>query len=276
MKKLSLALVAVTVLTLAPATAFAKEDGKVSSILFTCNMDFRATGKSVYVGLGWSDIKGKGTISCYDLIHGTTELLPIRVKAKGPGAGLGVTGLILSGAVAGVGVERGPQDLIGRYVAIRGNAAVGVGAGGAVGLRVSKGGITVPVSVQAQSGLGAGIDLLWLKIESDGDPRTEPAAPPVATTTSATAATTAATSADASADDDDDADSATSVAATSAASAATEVAAAPAPAPAPSVSAPASAASAAKANVVYLQEGQPLEILDGKGRVVQTIYLKRK
>ncbi len=315
MMKLGFALAALTALTLAPATAFAKKEGRVDSILFTCNMSFRATGKSIYVGLGWSNIKGNGTISCYDLVHGTTEILPIKVRVKGPGAGLGVTGLVLSGAVAGVGVERGPQDLIGRYIAVRGNAAVGVGVGGAVGLRVSKGGITVPVSVQGQSGLGVGVDLLSIKIESDGDPRVE-ATPVVATAPVTTAPqvrapqTVAATSQAATVVESEDADEvsvsaaaeanaeadtanaraaaeakaaaeaqAANARAAAAASAVVEsapvIATAPTVAPTRLAPAPSQTVASAKSNVVYLQEGQPLQILDAHGRVIQTIYLKK-
>ena len=287
MKKLGFALAAMTAMTLAPTTAFAKNphvEGKVTSILYSCNMDFRATGKSIYIGLGWSNIKGRGTISCYDLLHGTTEILPIKVRVKGPGAGLGVTGLVISGVAAGVGVQRGPEDLIGRYLAVRANAAVGVGAGAAVGLRVSKGGITVDLSVQGETGLGVGVDLLSLKIEPDGDRRIE-AAPPrtvpaesVVTTDSpakAESAVTATAVASAAADADDDAD-AESESAQAEATAQAEVVTAPvrqAPRSAP-VAQPASAS--AKSNIVYLQEGQPLEILDAKGKVIQRIYLKQK
>ena len=254
MKILGYALTALTVL----AAPFAQAgdgkydgerhiEGKVTSILYSCNMNFRATGKSIYIGLGWSDIHGKGEISCYDLLHGTTEILPIKVKAKGPGAGLGVTGLVLSGAVAGVGVEKGPDSLLGHYVAVRGNAAVGVGAGGAVGLRVSKGGVTVDVSVQAETGLGAGVDLLWLNIEPDGDRRIEAAQPPTQPVQAA----------------------------------APQVRPQPFPIPPPPVAGGTTAIAVSqekttteKTNIVYLQEGQPLQILDGKGNVIQTIYLK--
>jgi hypothetical protein len=318
MKMLVFALTAVTALTLAPATAFAKREGNVDSILFTCNMAFRATGKSIYIGLGWSNIKGQGSISCYDLVHGTTQILPIKVRVKGPGAGLGVTGLVLSGAVAGVGVQRGPEDLIGKYVAIRGNAAVGVGVGGAVGLRISKGGITVPVSVQGQSGLGVGVDLLSVKIESDGDMRVEQptvvvTAParqaPVVTAPAPQASVEAEAQAQASTSDDDDTEaqaeasaqaqiddanaSAAASAASQASSSANQAAAASqasaavttapviatAPTVAPTRYTPAPATTqtvaGAKSNVVFLQEGQPLQILDAHGRVIQTIYLKK-
>ncbi|MBL7689841.1 MAG: hypothetical protein JNJ49_17530 [Bdellovibrionaceae bacterium] len=202
----------------------ASADEQVSSLLFTCNLSFKATGKSIYVGVGYTDVEGSGTISCYDLLTGATQHLPVKVKARGPGAGLGVTGLVLSGAATGVGVTKGPENLLGRYGMIRGNAAVGVGAAGGVALRLSNGSVTIDVSLEAQSGLGAGVDLLWIDIESDGSVRTELAKAPAA----------------------------------------------------PVIAAPATPqpvrVSASK--TIYLSEGQPLQIIDSQGRVLQTIYLK--
>jgi hypothetical protein len=204
----------------------ANADEKVSSLLYSCNLSFRATGRSIYLGVGYTDIHGKGTISCYDLLTGATQHLPIKVKARGPGAGLGITGLVLSGSAIGVGVSTGPEELIGHYVTVRGNAAVGVGAAGGVSLRLSKGNVSVDVSVEGQTGLGAGVDLLWVDLEADGPARTEaaPTPPPVA---------------------------------------------APEPAqPTPVTVAP--------SRVIYLSEGQPLVLVDSKGKVIETIYLKSK
>ncbi len=203
----------------------ASADEQVSSLLFTCNLSFKATGKSIYVGVGYTDVEGSGTISCYDLLTGATQHLPVKVKARGPGAGLGVTGLVLSGAATGVGVTKGPENLLGRYGMIRGNAAVGVGAAGGIALRLSNGSVTIDVSLEAQSGLGAGVDLLWIDIESDGAIRTElakTAAPPVIA--------------------------------------------------APAAQQQPIRVSASK--TIYLSEGQPLQIIDSQGRVLQTIYLK--
>ncbi|MBK7892949.1 MAG: hypothetical protein IPJ84_19465 [Bdellovibrionales bacterium] len=172
----------ITIVTSGAFSSPASADDQVSSLLFTCNLSFKATGKSIYVGVGYTDVEGSGTISCYDLLTGATQHLPVKVKARGPGAGLGVTGLVLSGAATGVGVTKGPENLLGRYGMIRGNAAVGVGAAGGVALRLSNGSVTVDVSLEAQSGLGAGVDLLWIDIESDGAIRTEAAkiaTPPV-------------------------------------------------------------------------------------------------
>ncbi|RYZ68172.1 MAG: hypothetical protein EOP05_16735, partial [Proteobacteria bacterium] len=74
MSLLNWAMVAVaasTSLAVAPAAhASDSSDEKVSSLLYSCNLSFRATGRSIYLGIGYTDIKGKGTISCYDLLTG--------------------------------------------------------------------------------------------------------------------------------------------------------------------------------------------------------------
>lgn len=225
-----------TALSAAPAPAKADE-GKVSSILYTCNLSFKADGRSIYLGVGYTDVEGTGTISCYDLLTGATQRLPVKVKARGPGAGLGVTGLTLSGAATGVGVSTGPDALLGRYLMARGNAAVGIGAGAGAGLRLSKGSVTVDVSIDAQSGLGAGVDLLFIDIERNGQvaieaAKTEPVAQvaPTATQTEILYPT--------------------------------RVAVQPVP------------VRVSNSKTIYVTEGQPLEIVDAHGRVLQTIYLK--
>ena len=218
----------ITALALGASLAFAPraeaDEGKVTSILYTCNLSFHASGKSIYVGVGYTDVNGSGTISCYDLLTGATQRLPVKVKARGPGAGLGVTGLTISGAATCVGVTKGPENLLGRYMMLRGNAAVGVGAAAGAGLRLSNGSVTVDVSLEAHSGLGAGVDLLFIDIEGDGALAVEPAktAPAVAVTNTA----------------------------------------------------PLQAVRVNNAKTIYLSEGQPLEIVDANGRVLQTIYLK--
>lgn len=202
---------------------------KVSSILYTCNLSFKADGSSTYIGVGYTDIRGSGTISCYDLLTGATERIPVKVTTRGPGIGLGRTGLALSGTATGVGITAGPQSLLGRYVMVRGNAAVGIGASAGAGLRVSKGSVSVDVAIEAQSGLGAGIDLLWIDIESNG--------PAIIEAPKVTAAQNIAVQ------------------------------------NVPAQNAPMRVSTS---KVIYLAEGQPLEIVDGNGRVLETIYLKMK
>lgn len=144
------------------------EEGKVTSLLYNCNLSFSAHGNSIYIGLGYTHLEGKGRLSCYDLLTGASEHIDIKVNAVGPGVGLGVTGLNVSGAAVGIKISRGPESLLGRYVSVRANAAVGIGAAASIPIRFSKDDVSINVEAEGQSGLGAGIDLLAIDIEADG------------------------------------------------------------------------------------------------------------
>jgi hypothetical protein len=217
------------------------DEGKVSSILYSCNLSFHATGKSIYIGVGYTDINGKGTLSCYDFLTGATEHIPLKVTVRGPGAGLGVTGLAISGGAVGIGVTRGPESLLGRYLAVRGNAAVGIGVGAATALRLSNGAATIDVSLQAQTGLGAGVDILSVELAADGEKtiETAPVAPQPAPAP---------------------------------APAPTQVASAPV---APAVTAAPSPVVVRAAKVLYVHENQPVHLVDSQGRLLQVVYLRK-
>lgn len=160
-------------MTMAAAPAMAQgqpiEEGKVTSILYTCSLDFKAAGHSIYVGLGYTDLHGDGQIICYDYLTGHTERIPLRVTLRGPGAGLGVTGLIVSGGISGIGLTRGPESLLGRYLTVRASAAVGVGVGAATSLKVAKDAVTLDVSLEIPKGIGGGVDIMSLDIEAAGE-----------------------------------------------------------------------------------------------------------
>jgi len=212
------------------------DEGRVSSILYNCNVSFSASGRSIYIGIGYSEIDGKGTISCYDLLTGATQHIPIKVKARGPGAGLGITGLNLSGGATGIGLTSGPEELLGRYGVVRGNVAVGVGAAAGVGLRLSKGAVTLNVNIDAQSGLGAGVDLMFVELSLDGEKVVQPPSPP----SMATAAATTASS-------------------TMAPQGVVQVQTQP-----------------IEAQVLYVQENQPVQLVDAKGRVLKVLVLRAR
>lgn len=167
-------------------STFATTKGEVStSILFNCSVSFYATGKSAYLGIGFTDVNGTGMMTCLDYVKNVVEEIPLKVKIRGPGAGLGITGLSISGGQVGIGLNESPDALLGKYVLARGNAAVGVGASLGTGLRVSKGAFDLIVNIQATNGLGAGIDLLTVELERDAARQVHvtavptPPAPPV-------------------------------------------------------------------------------------------------
>lgn len=233
MKALS-RLFAFAIVILGTANLNAAEE-QVSSLLYNCNVSFNASGRSVYLGIGYSEINGKGAISCYDFLTGATQHIPIRVKARGPGAGLGITGLNLSGGATGIGLTSGPEALLGRYGVVRGNAAIGIGAAASTGIRLSKGAITLSVNIEAQSGLGAGVDLLFVELSLDGEKTIQPpdhvAQAPIA-----------------------------------------EQRAEEPAAPSVSIQMP---SRQPNPQVIYVKENQPIQILDRQGRVVKTFMLRQ-
>ena len=251
------------------------------SLLYSCNMSFHASGRSIYIGLGYTELNGEGTLSCYDLGRGTTQQIPLKVTARGPGAGLGVTGLVLSGGATGIGISRGPEALLGRYLMVRANAAAGVGAGAGAGLHLSNGAATVDVTVQAQTGLGAGVDLLWVNIEAaEGSHREEARAQSTdvrskehmghieSAPLGLAPATLPAAPAAAAGMALENTPVAPAMVQTASPNEPTTVQGSPL--------ANTARTRVIPANSVTLRDGQPIELLDASGRVVQLIYVNRK
>jgi|GEM_PF-2995833 hypothetical protein len=152
-------------LTLSQWASAAKEKPVETPLLFNCSVSFSATGQSAYLGIGYTQISGTGTMTCYDYLKNTTEKIPLKVTIKGPGAGLGVTGLSISGGQGGIGLNSSPEALLGRYLVLRGNAAVGAGGALSSGIRIGNGSFYLTAQIEGTSGLGFGVDLLSFELE---------------------------------------------------------------------------------------------------------------
>jgi len=223
-------------------TVDTRDEHRHLKLLYTCNLSFHASGKSVYIGVGYTDMYGKGILSCYNYRNGASEDIPVRVTARGPGAGLGVTGLAISGGATGIGITTGPESLLGHYGVLRAGAAIGTGVAGGLGLRLSNGAATIDATIQAEGGLGAGVDLLYVSIEAES--LKAPAAPseilkeaPKATKEPLKETFKQELGAKSDA--------------------------------APVV-------SAVPVKVVYVSDNQPVQIIDSQGKLLQIIYLKKQ
>ena len=223
-----------------------REDGKINSLLYTCSISFTAKGKSVYLGLGFTGLKGEGMIACYDYVHHNTQHIPIKITARGPGAGLGVTGLAVAGGATGIGLMSGPEALLGRYLTVRAGAAAGVGAAASAGIHLSHNAFTLEASIQGQGGLGVGVDILSVDLEADVDHAAYTDNAPLTDVVPAAAVPVPAPA---------------------------PVAAVPAPAPAPVVE-PAVPVVTIPVKVLYVSENQPVHLVDAQGRLLQVIYLR--
>lgn len=149
---------------------FAQRDGeKVTSILYVCGMTFKVSGRSASLVFGYTNLKGQGQLSCYDILTGETEIIPTTVTLRGPAVGISYQTVEISAKVAGIGIRRNPESLLGRYLTVRESAAVGVGVGVSKSLRVAKDAVVIDLSVQGIKGIGAQIDILSLDIQKRDD-----------------------------------------------------------------------------------------------------------
>lgn len=172
------------------STAHAAEE-VTSRFLFNCNMSFKIEGTSAYLGVGGTSAEGKGHLSCYDYVTGAVQDIPLNVKVKGLGLGLGVTGFNITGGKAGFGLNAQPESLLGSYARVSANGAIGVGGevGGGLRMSFSKGGsFEVSAILAGRSGLGVGVEVSELFISRDDQavdskpaiaPAIQPTAPPV-------------------------------------------------------------------------------------------------
>ncbi len=222
---------------------------KVTSPFFNCSMNFHASGRSIYIGIGFTELSGDGVLNCYDVRTHVTQKIPLNIRARGPGAGLGVTGINISGGATGIGVAERPERLLGHYLMVRGNAAVGVGAAVGSGLRLSNGAATINVSVESQTGLGAGVDLLWIDVIAVDGPKEIRAPEQVAIREEAKLPIVAA----------DEWPVPQAINASIATNAVT-----------------ATTANVVPTTIIELAPNQPIQILDQNGKVLQLIYVKAK
>jgi len=144
-------------------------EAKAADYLYNCNMSFSAKGRSVRVIGGYTRAKGTGVLSCLSYTDGSLTEIPISVSVKGVGLGLGVSGFNINGSAVGVGINKEPESLLGRYAKVSADVAFGIGlrTGVAARLNFKKGVAVIGVDFVGQSGIGAGVDLLDLNISRD-------------------------------------------------------------------------------------------------------------
>ncbi len=155
MKAFQLALVALATMMVA-GTASAT----VQEPIWGCNLAFAAKGGGFKVIVGKYELKGKGNITCMDVL-GNVETIPVDIKIGtdfSPSVGIGV--MKIAGLATGVGYVASPSDLLGTYVIAGAQGALVLGVGVDVALygKTNKA-VTLNGSVQLTSGLGFNVGL---------------------------------------------------------------------------------------------------------------------
>jgi hypothetical protein len=138
---------------------------------WACNMTFKGEAKGVKLIIGKYNLDAKGSLRCVSA-SGVTESYPITLKAKsrfiGPQVALGKLQFV--GAAANIALfTNNPQDLLGNYLLVHGQASVIRGAGVLAAAHTDIPALTVNLSLQFTKGFGVNLGLEKLAIELDHD-----------------------------------------------------------------------------------------------------------
>jgi hypothetical protein len=107
------------------------------SLRYNCDLSFQISGNSYFVALGFSTAEGNGEIRCYDYKKKQNLKIPVRARMSGIGAGVGFKSFTMSGGINAAIINSSPEALLGKYVYVGANGALGVGAGLNLGSRLS-------------------------------------------------------------------------------------------------------------------------------------------
>ena len=154
MKQLLLAILTLGVFA-APTVKADEQTEAIKAPLWECALTFDAKGGGFQVLVGEFKLTGTGTINCIDLA-GNKEALPVVVTMHSSPLALnvGVGHFHIAGLATGIGLESGPQGLLGDYLTADAEASFIVGAGAEVALHGGCEGVTINVGVSMLRGIG--------------------------------------------------------------------------------------------------------------------------
>ncbi len=119
-----------------------------------CDVTYKVKGGGIQAGVGFFELKGKGTITCFE--KGTVTRIPILVKIGGSVIAARKAGeiLFMQGIATGLGYVDSPLELLGRYSTLQAAGAAGIGMGYFSGLRASSGTLVGTFGVSLVEGVG--------------------------------------------------------------------------------------------------------------------------
>ena len=119
-----------------------------------CDVTYHVKGGGIQAGVGFFELKGKGTITCVE--KGTITQIPILVKLGGSVIAAREAGgiLFMQGAATGMGYVDSPIELLGKYSTLQAAGAAGIGVGYSSGLRAASGTLVGTFSVNLVEGVG--------------------------------------------------------------------------------------------------------------------------
>lgn len=119
-----------------------------------CEVTYKVKSGRIPTGVGFFELKGKGTITCVE--KGTVTRIPILVKLGGSVIAARQAGgiLFMQGVATGLGYVDSPTELLGRYSTFQAAGAVGIGVGYSSGLRAASGALVGTFGVSLVEGVG--------------------------------------------------------------------------------------------------------------------------
>lgn len=134
----------------------------VNSSVGFCAIAAQLTVQSLHVGIGGSTGEGMGRITC-DYKDGREEVIPVHISTFGLGIGAGLSETRAMMIATGIGVNDGPQALLGTYLSSKADVQI-FPVGGEIGVAVTanRDGFSLPLTLQGKKGMGleAAADLL--------------------------------------------------------------------------------------------------------------------
>jgi hypothetical protein len=141
-----------SILTLALGVTFGA--AKAEASVGYCSIQANIQIDSAHILVGGSRGYGKGEILCTEL-NGFQYNIPVIVRTKSFGIGLGASSTQALLSSAGIGVMESGYDLLGKYAMVKGSAQViNLGADVGVSLTANRNGFSLPLDLKMKAGPG--------------------------------------------------------------------------------------------------------------------------
>lgn len=153
---------------LAIVGSFSLPSTATAATLLNCNLEFQVKGTDIQILIGYSRLRGAGSIACLDPSE-KQVILPIKVTIGTPILFPRVSfapSLIVRGAATGIRVlADGPAALRGKYLTLDIRAALGQGAASILDLESEDGGTVIQLRLHDVEGFGLAVGGTIVTIE---------------------------------------------------------------------------------------------------------------
>jgi hypothetical protein len=154
------------VLTMMAFPSFAEESANIVRAPWNCALTFHAVGGGIQLVVGVFKVSGKGMIACENA-NGDRQQMDVKVTmGTAPiAANLAIGHFELTGLASGIGVAMGPQDILGDYYTVGGQAAVIVGVGANLPIHGESNALNITLGINVSRGFGLQLGFNKVSIE---------------------------------------------------------------------------------------------------------------